>query len=336
MTNKEKYSVFCETNYVPIYSKPWWMDAVCGPENWDVWLYGGENGRTHEIEAAMPYYMERRGPYRYITKAPLTQNNGIVFKEVEGRGMVTQAKMEEKIINAACAFIKSLDLDVYEQQYHYSFQNWQPFFWNNYTNVLRYTYVIRDTSDLDRINRGITAKYRKKIQKARRFIRVCTDITAEEFYTEHEKVFSRHGLPCPFSRELWNRLYNTCAVHEAGQAFCARDEAGNIHALLYMVWDEKSAYELLGGYIPEFAASQAHPALIYHAITVAHEKGLAYDFEGSMIRRIARARRQFGGTPMPYYRIRKVFNPEIVRKEAEDYIRRVEEEDAPPVGNTIS
>ncbi len=38
MTNKEKYQAFCEHTYVPIYSKPWWMDAVCGPENWDVWL----------------------------------------------------------------------------------------------------------------------------------------------------------------------------------------------------------------------------------------------------------------------------------------------------------
>lgn len=30
MTNKEEYQEFCETTYVPIYSKVWWMDAVCG------------------------------------------------------------------------------------------------------------------------------------------------------------------------------------------------------------------------------------------------------------------------------------------------------------------
>lgn len=328
MTNKEAYSEFCKSTYVPIYSQPWWMDAVCGPENWDVWLYRTGDETVHGVEAAMPYYMEQRGPYRYITKAPLTQNNGIVFGYDSARGAVTRAEWEEKIINAACAFIKSLDLDVYEQQYHYSFQNWQPFFWNNYTNALRYTYVIPDTSDMERVDRGITSKYRKKIRKGQRLTRVCTDITADEFYTEHEKIFSRQGLPCPFSREFWLRLYGACMEHEAGQAFCARDEAGNIHALLYMVWDERSAYELLGGYMQEFSSSQAHPALIYHAITVAHEKGLAYDFEGSMIHRIARARRQFGGIPTPYYRIRKVFNPEIVRREAEDYIRRVAEEDS--------
>ena len=47
-----------------------------------------------------------------------------------------------------------------------------------------------------------------------------------------------------------------------------------------------------------------------------------------MIQRIAKSFRQFGGKPMPYYRIRKVFNPEIVRKEAEDYIQKVQSENA--------
>ena len=80
--------------------------------------------------------------------------------------------------------------------------------------------------------------------------------------------------------------------------------------------------------MPEFSSSQAYPALIYHGIEFAHDKGLAYDFEGSMLPQVQRSFRQFGGTPMPYYRIRKVFNPAIVRREAEDYILRLQAEDA--------
>ena len=53
---------------------------------------------------------------------------------------------------------------------------------------------------------------------------------------------------------------------------------------------------------------------------MAHEKGLAYDFEGSMIKQIAKSFRQYGGEPTPYYRIRKVFNADIIRAEAERYI----------------
>ena len=90
MTNKEKYAEFCKTTYVPIYSKPWWLDAICKPENWDVWLY--ESGGN--ILAVMPYYMEKRGNYNYITKAPLTQNNGIIFKE-ESRKLAKEASLQE-------------------------------------------------------------------------------------------------------------------------------------------------------------------------------------------------------------------------------------------------
>ena len=40
MTNKEKYTIFCEQNdFVPIFSQPWWMDAVCIDGYWDVLLY---------------------------------------------------------------------------------------------------------------------------------------------------------------------------------------------------------------------------------------------------------------------------------------------------------
>ena len=76
-TNKELYADWCETTYVPIFSKPWWMDAVCGEDNWDVWLCDDDG----DICAAMPYFTEKRGEYKYITKAPLTQNNGIIFRE---------------------------------------------------------------------------------------------------------------------------------------------------------------------------------------------------------------------------------------------------------------
>ncbi len=326
MTNKEKYDIFCDLNYVPIYSKPWWLDVVCGPENWDVWLYyNDKTDNVNGIEAAMPYYVEKRGSHLYITKAPLSQNNGIIFKQFHKRKIVSQAKYQEKVINAACAFISSLQIDVYEQQFHYSFQNWQPYFWNNYTCTTRYTYVIQDTSDMAKVIDNFSTNCRNSIRKGQFITQISRDISPDTFYSEHEKVFLRQNRSCPFSRETWYCLYKACIEHDAGQMFCAKDTAGNIHALLFLVWDEASVYHLLGGYMPEFSSSQAYSALIYHGICVAHEKGLPYDFEGSMIRQIAVAFRQFGGIPTPYYRIRKVFNPEIVWQEAESYIRQLQE-----------
>ena len=73
--NKTKYNQFCAENYVPIYSKPWWLDVVSENGLWDVWMCEQDG----KIQAAMPHHLEFRGKYRYVTKAPLTQNNGIIF-----------------------------------------------------------------------------------------------------------------------------------------------------------------------------------------------------------------------------------------------------------------
>lgn len=324
MTNKEKYEQFCENVYVPIYSKSWWMDTVCLPENWDVWIYEKDPGQG--IQAAMPYYVEKRGDYKYITKAPLTQNNGIIFKmHGEAKG-ATKAKFQEHVIDEANEFIESLGLDVYEQQYHYSFNNWLPFFWNQYTAITRYTYVIEDTSNLEAIWNGISANYRKNIKKGYKIARVCEGNDIDEFWNSHKKVYEKQGLECPFSYDLWVRLYTACRNNNCGKILYARDAENNILSVLYLIWDAEAMYPLLGGSMPEYQHLQTYNMLTWEGIQFASQKHLKYDFEGSVIKRISKSMRQFGGKPMPYFRIRKIFNPEIIRAEAENQIKALEEE----------
>lgn len=321
MTDKERYQQFCESVYVPIYSKSWWMDAVCGPQHWDVWLY--EKG--NEILAAMPYYLETRGAYQYITKAPLTQNNGIIFKYYEGSKPETKAKFQEHVIDQANEFIESLRLDVYEQQYHYSFDNWLPFFWNRYTAMTRYTYVLEDTSDLDGLWENVSSSYRNIIRKGYKIAGVCEGDDPDEFWELHKNVFGKQGLECPFSYELWIRLYEACKAHDCGKILYAKDSDGHVLSIIFLIWDEQSVYHLLGGGMPQYQNMQTYDMLIWEGIKFASQMHLKYDFEGSVIKRISKSMRQFGGRPVPYFRIRKVFNPEIVREEAENQIRLLKE-----------
>lgn len=316
MTNKEKYIQFCNEVFVPIYSKSWWMDAVCQSYNWDVWLY--ESGGN--ILAAMPYYMEKRGIYRYITKVPLTQNNGIIFKIDERIKLETLSKFQEHVIDAANKFIESLEIDVYEQQYHYSFDNWLPFFWNRYTAITRYTYVINKTFDIEEMWKNISSSYRNLIRKGYKIAEVFEGDNADEFWFLHKKIFEKQGLECPFSYNLWIKLYNSCILQNCGKILYAKDKEKNILSILFLVWDEQSVYHLLGGSIPEYQNLQTYNMLTWEGIKIAAQMGLKYDFEGSMIKRISKSMRQFGGKPMPYFRIRKVFNADIIRMETENQI----------------
>lgn len=315
----DRYKSFCEENYAPIFSQAWWMDAICEPENWDVWLC--QHGE--EVVAAMPFYCEERNGLRYITKAPLTQNNGIIFSHGANSTALSRQKAEEKIIDEACAFIESLNVDVYEQQYRYTFDNWSPFYWNGYDAIPRYTYVIENTSDMDVVEANISRGHRKNIRKGDRNGVVRVGLEPELFFREHEKIFAKQGLPCPFSEELWMRLYKAAKENDAGEILYAEDAIGNITSLMFLVWDERSAYPLLGGSMPEFQNLETYSLVTWESIKIAHEKGLAYDFEGSMIKRIARSFREYGGTPKLYFRIRKVFNPDIVMAEAGQKIERM-------------
>lgn len=320
--NKEKYKKFCEENYVPIYSKPWWMDAVCGADNWDVWLY--EN--SGKIQAAMPYYKQIRGNYYYITKAPLTQNNGLIISYPDNQKLDRRQSFEEKIIDEAVKYIKELGVDVYEQQYMYTFKNFLPFFWNGFTMIPRVTYVIEDTSDMERVEKGFSSNYRKKIKKGRKNTVSFSEINPEVFYKEHEKIFLRQGLNCPFSYDFWMKLQKECIERGAGEMIAAKDEKGTVLSLIFVVRDEKSMYLLLGGEIPEHSSLQTYTALVHHSIQLASQRGLKFDFEGSVIKRINHAMREYGGTPKRYFRIRKVFNSEIIMEEAKQQISQLNNE----------
>ena len=318
--NKDRYLGFCEKNYVPIYSQSWWMDAVCGPENWDVWLFEQDG----EIVAAMPYYLEEREFGTYITKAPLTQVNGIYFQYPAGASEITKAKFEEKIINQAMDFVSSLNLAVYEQQFHWTFHNWLPFRWNGCVAEPRYTYVIEDTSSLEHMWQAMDKKCRKLIKKGQRNGTLDLDISFDEFWEEHSKVFKKQGLPVPFERSLFERLYQACVERKCGQFLCERVADGHVGSLVVEVWDDRSMYSLVGGSIPEYQNLETYHAVRWEAMKMAHKMGLMFDFEGSVIKRISRSVREYGGEPKLYFRIRKIFSEEVISFEANQRIAQLE------------
>ena len=71
MTSKEIYRQLCQQEKsIPIFSRDWWLDIVCGQEQWDVLLLHDKLGT---IEAAMPLYMPRPG---YVVMPAYTQTMG--------------------------------------------------------------------------------------------------------------------------------------------------------------------------------------------------------------------------------------------------------------------
>ena len=175
------------------------------------------------------------------------------------------------------------------------------------------------------VEAGYSAKLRNDMKKGFQHTACVEPLNPDVFYAEHEKIFAKQGLSCPFSNDLWSRLYHVCAEHNSGTTMCIRNPEGSISSLAFFVWDARYVYLLMGGGIPEYSSENTFSVLVHKGIELASEQGKGFDFEGSMIQRIAKAFRDYGGTPIPYYRIRKIYNPEIIRKEAEQEIAVLQE-----------
>lgn len=301
---KELYDKFITKTYIPVFSQPWWLDAVCGKKNWGVHVIE----KSGQFLAAMPYYVESRNGFDIITKAHHSQNNGILINYQGLTKTVARYDRDEEVINSMCDYIESLEVDKYEQQYHYSFTNFLPFRWRGYHEMVRYTYVIDDTSDMNKVNADFKYIVRNQIKKAEKIVTIKEGMDIEKFYEINKLSYDRQGIEVPFSLKLFSRIDDACAAHNCRKIIYAQDGEGNIHSVAYLVWDDTTLYFLINGIDSDYMWSQANSLIIKESIQAAHDLGKKFDFEGSVLQPVEHIFRGFGAEQKMYFRIYKIFN----------------------------
>jgi len=297
--NKNRYRQFCQTEpSIPIFSKDWWLDAVCGKDNWNVVIV--EKG--DKIVATMPYYIRTKIGRKLMVQPLLTQTLGPWIRPSQAKYAKQLAEQKDLMF----ALIEQLPkYDYFAQNFHYSITNWLPFYWKGFQQTTRYTYVIDDLTDMDLVWKGTQENIRTDIRKARnRFnIRVKINLDIEKFLAINELTFKRQGMTLPYSSKLVKHLDEACQFNNARIMFFAEDEKGQIHAAIYIVWDNNSAYYLMGGGHPELRNSGATSLLMWEAIQFATTVTKKFDFEGSMIESVERFFRGFGARQVPYFTV---------------------------------
>lgn len=299
MNSKQKYSDLCRSeDNVPIFSQYWWLDAVCGHENWDVAII--EKG--DHIEAALPYMRANKFGLRFITMPPLTKTLGPWLRAYDGKKGAQYAHQKELFTK----LIKSLPrFDYFCQNFHASITNWLPFFWQGFKQTTWYTYVLDNLGELEGIFDGFQGNIRREIKKARQRykLHIRWDIDIESFYDLYKKTFLRQKMRVPHSKKIIFRVDKACRSRNTSKIIGAQDNAGRIHAAHYIIWDPHSAYYLMGGSDPELRNSGANSLCMWEAIRFASKVTQKFDFEGSMIEPIERFFRGFGAKQIPYFRI---------------------------------
>lgn len=299
MTGKEKYRILCKSELsIPIYSRDWWLDCVCGESGWDV-LLCLKNG---EIEAAIPYYV----PANRIISMPLyTQTMGVWFNPVfenkdYSRNLFRKQTICEDFIMRLPAY------DYFLQNFHYSFTDWLPFYWHGFRQTTRYTYVLPDIGKPDELWHGLSGNISRNIQKAKNKFQLTVrrNVPTDKFLEINAQTYLRQGMK-PYHPEMLKRLIDLTRNRDQGDIWGAYDPENRLHAVVFVVWQENCAYLLACGSHDAFRKTGGQALVMWTAINDLSGKVRSFDFEGSMLRGVGRIYREFGGRQMPFFAIEK-------------------------------
>jgi CelD/BcsL family acetyltransferase involved in cellulose biosynthesis len=300
MTNKELYREFCRNHSdIPIFMQDWWMDAVCAGKEWDALLVTDEQGETM---AAMPYLIRKRAWFRYIIMPQMTQIGGVWLHE-DLRDDTTKTAT---ICQELSSQLAQLKLSYYYQHYPLQSTAVEAIEACGFKKRERITYRIEDLSDLDQVIARFSKNKKRQLQKALSLH--ASSMYPEDFYRFHSQCMSKQGKQITYSREFFLVLERKTSRHNQSHILSICNADNQVLAAALLVWDKHSMYYLIPCYDPKHKDSGAGALLVLEAIKLARQKGVAFDFEGSMIKGIANHYKQFGSTATKYYSLEKYYH----------------------------
>ncbi|GAB6393876.1 MAG: GNAT family N-acetyltransferase [Bacteroidales bacterium] len=292
---KDAYRRLCETEAtLPVFSRDWWLDAVCGEKKWNVLLIE-EKGR---VLAALPLYVPVRN---LVSMPPYTQTMGPWFAACPADTKYTTALGRRQTF--CKTFIGELrQYSSFLQNFNYKVTDWLPFYWEGYRQTTRYTYLLKGINRQDTLWENMSPNIRRNIKKARENIAVRCGIPADDFLRICRLTFARRQTR-PAHLDVLKRLIAVCRERGQGDLWGGYDGNGRLHAAVFVVWQECSAYYLAGGSDPALRHSGAHSLVMWEAIQAVSAYTRLFDFEGSMIPGVERFFREFGAEQTPYFTI---------------------------------
>lgn len=280
-----------------IFHKSYWLEAS-GKE---FRIYGCFKGE--ELFAGLPIACSSRFGIKRANHPPLTSYLGVIFREGNAK-YVTQIS-NEKEMNRAIAAKITKDFDLIQFNFTPFPTDLQPFIWEGFSSKVKYTYLLK-LDDLETVWKNMDAKRRNDITRAEKdgvYVESSNDF--KQTFSLVEKTFERQDKELTLSIIRNAAFKYNGVLSQKGQcnSFLAKNENGKTIATVYIVWDEKRSYYLLGGYDSEESHHGASSIAMWEAIKFTKtELGLdEFDFEGSMIEPVERFFRAFGGRQSPYF-----------------------------------
>lgn len=317
--NRRAYAHLCDDvgAAMPLMARAWWMEAVSRPacKEWGAVMATDGSGR---LLGAMPYQLTRRGPVAAMLMPQLTQLSHIwTAPEADRAGAVaaTLRELRRQMRRDRVLMAQFADRLTEAER--------GAFIAEGFTLEERISLRLNDLSDIRQVEAAF-AKYKKrKLRKAdAQGYTLDTGLTASEFTDMARQEISQLHGPLLYPPALLAELAREAMGRGCCQLFCARAAAGDVAAAVMMVYDETTAYYLVTPRSTAYSSLGAVEWVTREAIRWAAERGLVFDFEGSMDSGVARSYSAYGATAAPYAMATWCANG-LVRWLARRWIRKV-------------
>jgi hypothetical protein len=280
-----------------LFQEDWWLEAVA-PGAWQTIVIGS----GHDTQARLPVVLSRNALLATIRQPFLTQTLGPWYRPTGGKTPHALSR-EHQLAQELVAQLPRHDF--FSMNFHHAITNWLPYTWMKFDVVPKVTYVIEKLGTKEELWEGLQPNIRREIKKAEKRVEVVRSDDVDLLIEMNRKTYFRQQLDIPYSPEVLRRVDAACVARNARQIYFARDEQLRIHAALYIVADDRSAYYLAGGADAELRTSGAMSLLMWNALLDAGRTSAQFNFEGSVIPGIERFVRAFGGEQKTYMNVRR-------------------------------
>lgn len=278
-----------------IFAERWWMDIVTRGQ---VRLLGCFEDNT--LVAGMPIWPCSTLGVSRLRQPPLTPYWGPILRPIQGK-YATQLSTETDILRTlATALADWPDITC---AFHPSLNNWLPFYWNSFSQMTRYTYRIEGLAANLPVGKGLHRSIRNALNRAESHgIRLQEQVDPMIIAEMSRLSMARQELASSEEiRGFWLELSRAAQERNRILNMVATDADGHIHAGFAIVWDDRYAYDLLGGGDPQYREYGGGTLVLQQLLERAATVAPSFDFEGSMLEPVGRFFRQFGGVLTPYF-----------------------------------
>ena len=278
-----------------IFCYSWWLDAAT-KSNFKIYTVLENN----EIVAGFPAPLDA---HNKINEPPLTRTLGVLFRPQSHLQDDKRSDTERKWL---IYLLENIHLkDFVQICTHHTITDCLPFKWKGLKQTTRYTYLIDYKGKTeDDLRTGLNRGKKSMINKALRHgLKVEESDDFKLLYHVTEMSFKRQGLKFRLPYDTLHLLDNAAGNKGNRLILKVFDQAGKIHAAIYLAFNNRSAYYLLSGSYPEYRDFGGHTLVLWEAIKYFRDKVDYFNFGGSEIRNIEEHVRGFGGVMTPYFHI---------------------------------